>query len=489
MKNRLTALLLIISVIIIGTFSSCKNLTSNSSSETIIIDEVSSKVETSIEESSSKTESQKPKEESSIPKTSSTESVISTPEKAEPKPSVQVSVEVKVEETIVTDKEIKEPETNETIDEIIINNKQNSINESDYYQYSSSTEKEKKLYRSVVDTIYQGKNIVDVSKQSASYDEVVNVFQKVLADYPQFFYISRYCMLAYGSKSEYVNALILLYTDGETTDVFDQSLNLTTSANRTIINEKIATLQSCVETIIEKIPTNLSEVLKEKMIHDYVVNNISYDYEAAKNIENYEMTVPHSFDIYGALIWKKSVCEGYSKLFQYLCYNIGINATQVIGTSNGGNHMWNAVKIDGEWYQIDATWNDTENIPSYSYFNLATEKISKNHSIDSSVLAVPSCQSDKNSFNSVFALYVQNLNELPYNYENVLSNLKATNDKYIYIYFEGIENSINTKKYTMYIQNTLLSKTSKFNAYIKNKGISLSSTITMISEYYILTIN
>lgn len=67
---------------------------------------------------------------------------------------------------------------------------------------------------------------------------MVAVFQKVLTDYPQFFYVSRSCMLAYRSSGKEVRALVLLYTDGTTTDEFDRRMRMKKSADRDIINQK-----------------------------------------------------------------------------------------------------------------------------------------------------------------------------------------------------------------------------------------------------------
>lgn len=64
-----------------------------------------------------------------------------------------------------------------------------------------------------------------------------------------------------------------------------------------------------------------------------------------------------SHTLYGALVDKKPVCDGFSHAFRYLLKQIGMEAS--IATSNSMNHAWNLVKIDNEYYHIDVTWNDT----------------------------------------------------------------------------------------------------------------------------------
>lgn len=93
---------------------------------------------------------------------------------------------------------------------------------------------------------------------------------------------------------------------------------------------------------------------KIKMIHDYLIDSIEYENDLTQN---------NVYDIYGALVNKRCVCEGYAKAFQYLMNESGIENTIVIGTGTNSrnkteNHAWNYVKLDGQWYAVDVTWDD-----------------------------------------------------------------------------------------------------------------------------------
>ena len=68
------------------------------------------------------------------------------------------------------------------------------------------------------------------------------------------------------------------------------------------------------------------------------------------------------------------VCEGYAKSMKIFCYYMGINCACVSGTARGtssgtpGAHMWNYVQMDdGNWYLVDATWDDVGTPPSSRY--------------------------------------------------------------------------------------------------------------------------
>ena len=65
--------------------------------------------------------------------------------------------------------------------------------------------------------------------------------------------------------------------------------------------------------------------------------------------------IPFEFDT-------MAVCDGISKTYSLLCNMLGIDCIRVVGQAgvdeNKGGHAWNKVKVDGQWYIVDATWGD-----------------------------------------------------------------------------------------------------------------------------------
>lgn len=109
--------------------------------------------------------------------------------------------------------------------------------------------------------------------------------------------------------------------------------------------------------------SSMTEVEKIKEIHDYIINNTSY-----------QETGDRSHSIIGLLLDGYSVCEGYTQAFHLMCYLSGIESSMV---SNSG-HIWNHVKVDGNWYHIDVTWDDpVSSVPMlrYDYFLLSDSSI------------------------------------------------------------------------------------------------------------------
>ena len=146
-----------------------------------------------------------------------------------------------------------------------------------------------------------------------------------------------------------------------------------------IYDAKVAEVYKKAKDIINNITnSNMSDLEKELAIHEYVVKNTAYDYDNYINL-----TLPEdSYTAYGTLIMGRAVCQGYADAMKLLLNLAGIEAQVVIGYA-GEPHAWNIVKIDGEYYHIDATWDDpvpdTGNKVTYTYFNLSDEQIAKDH--------------------------------------------------------------------------------------------------------------
>lgn len=98
---------------------------------------------------------------------------------------------------------------------------------------------------------------------------------------------------------------------------------------------------------------------KVTAIHKWVTENIYYDYPILAGIgERVTELEGNTQTAQNVLNNKRGVCEGYSRLFQSLCWAQEIPCVYASGMAiPGGFHGWNAVLLDGEWLWVDATWD------------------------------------------------------------------------------------------------------------------------------------
>lgn len=145
--------------------------------------------------------------------------------------------------------------------------------------------------------------------------------------------------------------------------------------------------KSITATIIKP---SMSEFQKVFTIHNYIVNNTSYD--TSNPIPG------QAYTDYGVFKMRKAVCEGYSKAMYRLLTDAGIKSYLVKGYGNNQSHAWLIVRIDGKYTHIDPTWDDPitstgENILSYKYFGLTDTQIASSHSWDRN--SYPSCTTEE----------------------------------------------------------------------------------------------
>lgn len=116
---------------------------------------------------------------------------------------------------------------------------------------------------------------------------------------------------------------------------------------------------------------------KSRAIFAWIATHVRYDYKEAQTLDKkirftgssvaeveqkqkkyYEEEIPNV-----TFRTRKGICQDYSYLFKQMCSFVGIEAEVIPGLSKDDTkrvskvgHAWNAVKLDGAWYLLDATW-------------------------------------------------------------------------------------------------------------------------------------
>ena len=263
----------------------------------------------------------------------------------------------------------------------------------DKYFYNQLDEKSRIIYRAFESNkeqmktgTYQielGTSFSDILSQSNGQEKLGEYYQSAIEAYtydnPEIFYLS--------PKKMYLN--IETTTRGGTS-TYNVYINSGNEANYLVeefnskqaIDEAIAQIEQVKNQIIQNKTGNTYEDIK--MVHDYLVDTISYDSSLSKQ---------NIYNIYGALVNRECVCEGYARAFKYLLDELDIPCVMVIGTGTNSqgeteNHAWNYVQLNGNWYAVDSTWDDPVVIGGgtaseqsrYKYFLVGREVIDQDHS-------------------------------------------------------------------------------------------------------------
>ena len=196
-------------------------------------------------------------------------------------------------------------------------------------------------------------------------------------DNPEIFYID--------FQKLYLNIETTTRGDNKTYKVLINSGNNETYLLNDFTKEKVDSTIIEIEKVKEYFVQNKNQSTYQniKNIHDYLVETIDYDQTISR---------PNTYNLYGALVEKNCVCEGYAKAFKYLVDALNIPAVIVSGTGtnsegNTENHAWNYVQINEKWYAVDCTWDDPiliggailTNSTKYKYFLKGSNEFDKSH--------------------------------------------------------------------------------------------------------------
>ncbi len=268
--------------------------------------------------------------------------------------------------------------TKENLPEQVLTRTDEKLREeqTDCYAFGKLSEEEQEVYLEILEALIQFKENVKLS--SCDKELISRVFQCVLNDHPEIFYVDGY------SYTEYTLGSILKKI------TFTGSYRFSPEE----VEEKQQQIDSYVNQCLAGMPENVGEYEKVKYVYEYLIHHTDYD-AAAQDSQN----------ICSVFLERKSVCQGYAKATQYLLNRSGVFATLVLGEVVGGEgHAWNLVRIDGAYYYVDTTWGDAsyqavgggdypvEKIPTinYDYLCVTSEQMEQTHTQEN-VVEMPEC--------------------------------------------------------------------------------------------------
>lgn len=270
---------------------------------------------------------------------------------------------------------------------------------------------EKKDYTEVVHIVFDPTipflvNYSDPETDTLSNDDLDDVYDTVLCaaaaffyDCPEAFWVREFSIrvdaaLPIGDEYGYVDWIEIFYNRPAYPNAYGDLSAYQTG------------LASAVNSIRQS-RVNETDFETVKAIHNYIIYNASYNYDALSG-SSYTYGYAYSAaPLFVSRLNGRFVCEGYSKAMKILCNEFGINCALVSGMgmtsdTSGGPHMWCYVQLGGKWYAADTTWDDgyyyQDGTPclKYDYFLVGSgtyvkngKTFSQNHISDGQVMSDP----------------------------------------------------------------------------------------------------
>lgn len=239
----------------------------------------------------------------------------------------------------------------------------NTSQENNGYFYAQLGEEAKTIYRAIEShiedmktgnyTIDMGDTFQKLLEQENGSDKLEQAYQDawdaINTDRVDLFYVDSSKVYLYTQQTTIWNYSTYTVSIGpaQNSNYYTQGFT-----SKQMVEETFAQLENVRQSVISQLTGNTYQKISQ--LNNYLVDTITYDETLNR---------ANTRNIYGALIEKQVVCEGYAKALKYVLDAIDIPCVLVSGTATNADgqtesHLWNYVQIEQNWYAVDSTWND-----------------------------------------------------------------------------------------------------------------------------------
>ena len=259
----------------------------------------------------------------------------------------------------------------------------------DKFWYSRLTDSCKTAYDAMIEAIRNHTDTVTVS--GCTFDDIDKASEAIEYDHPELFWY-------------------------KTFSVCGEEVNLFYGATP----EEVAVLQRRIDEVVPQfllgIDDSMSAYDVAVRIHVKIISSVDYD-TIALNKQKKEGGPPkdkidYLRTICGVFLEGKAVCEGYARAVQYLLQKCGIECAEVAGYirketgEKNGAHAWNIVRVDGDYYYLDSTWDDSSNTVQtvkindlgFDYFFITTDELRKTRDLELNPVDLPLCTATRANY-------------------------------------------------------------------------------------------
>ena len=238
------------------------------------------------------------------------------------------------------------------------------------------------VYRAVLEAVRH--HVKNVPVPGCTYEQIKLVMFAVRYDHPELFYLCNYAL-----------------GGGELIPIYGADAQQTAVLQRQIEQE--------IQPYLAGIDDSMSAYDVALRLHARIITAVDYDTVALDRERRAGGPKDGEIDrlrtICGVFLDRKAVCAGYAKAMQYLLHRCGIECAECSGTirkedgTTGGGHAWNLLKIDGEYYYLDTTWDDSSDTiqsvrdmnHAYDYFCVTTDELLRTRDLSRTPLQLPVC--------------------------------------------------------------------------------------------------
>ena len=174
---------------------------------------------------------------------------------------------------------------------------------------------------------------INILSYRLTLDDVSEIFFNLLYSHPEYYYVETFSYILFG---QYIKSIEVNYIE------IDPSVIARTYEN----------IEKATDDIMIYIDDDMTDFEKVMTVHNRMIAEYDYNYDATA--EDYD-TTKGDFDI-RIMVKKTGVCQGYALAFKYVMDMLSIDC--IFARSDAMCHGWNLVKVDGNWYHIDLTWDD-----------------------------------------------------------------------------------------------------------------------------------
>ena len=108
----------------------------------------------------------------------------------------------------------------------------------------------------------------------------------------------------------------------------------------------VSGIKPVADEAMAQLQPGMTDYEKLLVLHDWLIDRVEYGFDANQEC----------FNLYGALVNRVAVCQGYSQAFCFLARMAGLDCGFLSNESM--NHAWNVVQLNGKYYNLDVTWDD-----------------------------------------------------------------------------------------------------------------------------------